>query len=198
MKLKALHPVVNREASSPNFSYEPSKFDLEHTIYLKKYGRIRLRPIRVNDEARMVAFHEGLSEESIYLRFFEHITLDTRTLHERLAKVCANTAESFAIVAERHETASHPTEVLAVGRLTTTSDPKAAAFALLVSDEAHETILPHELLLRLIEIARAFRFREITGELLVADYDELDLCRKLGFTLHTVPEDGLVKVSLAL
>lgn len=198
MKLKALHPVVNRDPDSPNFSYEPSKFDLEHTIYLKKYGRIRLRPIQINDEGRMVEFHEGLSEESIYLRFFEHITLDTRTLHERLAKVCANTAESFAIVAERHETASHPTEILAVGRLTTTSDPKAAAFALLVSDEAHETILPHELLLRLIEIARAFRFREMTGELLVADYDELDLCRKLGFTLHTVPEDGLVKVSLAL
>ena len=146
----------------------------------------------------MVAFHKGLSEESIYLRFFEHITLDTRTLHERLARVCANTAESFAIVAERHETAAHPAEILGVGRLTTTAKSTAADFALLVSDEAHQTNLPRELLLRLIELARGFGFRNLTGELLVADYDGVSLCRDLGFTLHTIPEDGIVLVNFPL
>jgi acetyltransferase len=181
MKLNALHPVRNRTTDSPNFAYEPPKFKLEHTIFSKKYGRIRLRPIRVNDEDRMVEFHEGLSEESVYLRFFEHITLDARTLHARLVKVCANTADSFGIVAERHATAAHPTEILAVGRLTTTSDPEAA-----------------DLLRRLIEVAKAFRFQRLTGELLVADSDGLKMCRDLGFTLHTIPEDGLVRVTYTL
>jgi acetyltransferase len=198
MKLNALHPVRNRTTDSPNFAYEPPKFKLEHTIFSKKYGRIRLRPIRVNDEDRMVEFHEGLSEESVYLRFFEHITLDARTLHARLVKVCANTADSFGIVAERHATAAHPTEILAVGRLTTTSDPEAADFALLVSDEAQNSNLSLDLLRRLIEVAKAFRFQRLTGELLVADSDGLKMCRDLGFTLHTIPEDGLVRVTYTL
>jgi hypothetical protein len=52
--------------------------------------------------------------------------------------------------------------------------------------------------LRLIDVARAYEFDRLTGELLVADHGMLKLCRKAGFEPHTVPEDGIVEVKLPL
>ena len=198
MKIHLLHPTRTRAAGTPSFTATLERFEPEQTVYLKQYGRIHLRPIRPDDEPRMIRFHENLSEESIYLRYFEHISLDTRTLHERLARVCENAADSYAIVAERHETSHHPKEILAVGRLTTTDNPKVASFAMLMSDEVQNSDVPHSLLKRLVEIARVHGFQTLTGELLVGDHDMLTHCRSFGFNLHTVPEDGLVRVHYTL
>lgn len=194
MKVNLLHPTRERDSHAPCFSTHLEHFEPDHVLYLKEYGRIVLRPIRIDDEAAMVAFHEGLSEESIFLRYFEHISLDTRTLHERLARVCANTADSYAIVAETRATSHHPAKILAVGRLTTTETPHRAGFALLIDDGAKDTTLPLELLKRLMEIAKAFHFTTLSGELLVGDHDTMNLCRDLKFTVRSVPEDGLVRV----
>ena len=198
MNIHSLHPTRNSVADAPNFSVEADHFKPTQTVPLKEYGRIKFRPISPEDEPRMIRFHEALSEESIYLRYFEHISLDTRTLHERLARVCTNTADSYAIVAERHETKEHSAEILAVCRLTTTDQPTTASFAMLMGDALQETDLPRDLLKRLIEIARTYGFQTLTGEVLVADHDTLTLCRSFGFNLQTVPEDGIVHVSYTL
>jgi hypothetical protein len=88
--------------------------------------------------------------------------------------------------------------ILAVGRLTKTSEPSAATFDTLMIDEEKGPQLGKVLMLRLIKLARAFSFRVLTGELLVADHETLDLCRALGFSHQTVPEGGLVRVALDL
>jgi acetyltransferase len=198
MNIHLLHPARARKTEAPSFKPDIDHCDPEQTLYLKEYGRVKLRPIRWDDEPRMIRFHENLSEESIFLRYFEHISLDTRTLHERLNRVCTNTPDSYAIVAERHETAHHAAEILAVGRLTTTDEPTAAGFAMLMSDKAQDTELPRHLLNELIQIARLHGFQTVTGELLVADHGTLNLCRKVGFSLRTIPEDGLVRVNYTL
>lgn len=195
MKTHLPNPAKTCSAESPSFANARDHFDPELTVYLKEYGRINLRPIRDDDEERMIRFHESLSEESIYLRYFEHISLDTRTLHERLTRVCTNTPDSYAIVAETHQTGHHPAEIVAVGRLTTTDEPATASFAVLMSDEAQQTALTCELLKRLIFLARAHGFHALTGELLAGDYDTLTNCHKLGFTLQTNYEDHLVYVN---
>jgi acetyltransferase len=46
--------------------------------------RVRVRPIRPEDEPLMVRFHETLSEQSVYMRYFHMMKLDQRTAHERL------------------------------------------------------------------------------------------------------------------
>lgn len=198
MNIHLLHPTRNRKADTPSFLPVREQFDPERMLTMKEYGRVKLRPICPADEKRMTRFHESLSEETIFLRYFEHISLDTRTLHERLTRVCTNTPDSYAIVAERHETSHHPSEIMAVGRLTTTDKPAFAAFAMLMSDQAMTTELPQHLLKRLIEIAREQGFQFLEGELLVGDHDTLTLCRELGFTSMTLPEDGIVRVNLAI
>jgi len=50
-------------------------------------ARVVVRPIRPDDEAMMVHFHEGLSDRSVYQRYFHMMTLARRTAHERLTRV---------------------------------------------------------------------------------------------------------------
>jgi acetyltransferase len=192
--MNSLHPAPNTKVEATNFARVPKGLQPEHNVSVKGFGKVKLRPIRIEDEKAMVSFHETLSEESVYLRYFEHITLDTRTLHERLARICANSADSFAIVAEVPATAHHAEQILSVGRLTTMATPNKASFAVLVSDTATGLGLTHEMLHRLQLVARAYGFTALCGELLVADPDMLNVCRDLGFSLHTVPEDGIVRV----
>ena len=198
MNTQLSYPTRSQMAETPSFATTQADFDLERTIYLKKIGRVTLRPIRDDDEARMVRFHELLSDEGIYLRYFEHISFGTRTLHERLARVCTNTPDSYAIVAESPATSRLPAAILAVGRLTATDEPATASFALLMRDSVQQTDLTRELLKRLLFLARAHGFEALTGELLPGDYDTLTNCRKLGFTLQRNYEDHLVSVRHSL
>jgi acetyltransferase len=198
MNANTLHSPHAQATESANFAKVPEHFEPTHTVNIKEFGRVKLRPISVQDEKAMITFHETLSEESVYLRYFEHISLDTRTLHERLARVCANTPDSYAIVAETFPLGAQPAQIIAVGRLTTTTTPDKASFALLITDNANETGLPNELMRHLLAAARVYRFHAVGGELLVADHDSLNLCRSFGFKLHTVPEDGIVRVQCSL
>jgi len=182
----------------PDFSGRPPRIKLDQTVAVKGHGKLKIRPIRLDDEQEMIRFHEAISEESIYLRYFEYLGLDRRTSHERLVRICTNTPESYAIVLEKPATLHHPAAILAVGRLSKTAEPAAATFDTLLVDGDDAFQLGKILLRRLIKLARTFGFNTLTSELLVADHDGLNLCRLLGFSLHTLPEDGLVRVNLIL
>jgi acetyltransferase len=198
MNLNLLHPVGKKRTGKSSFLEKVNEFTTEETIDLKEYGRVKLRPIHVDDERLMVRFHESLSEEDIYRRYFEHISLDTRTLHERLSRICRNTADSFAIVAERHGPAHRGPEILAVGRLTTTEKSGVGSFAILAGEKVQSSELPQSILRRLIVIARAHGFQTLAEEVLVADHDALNLCRSFGFDMKTIPQDGIVEVKYSL
>jgi acetyltransferase len=197
MQTNLLHPARNAKMQAANFLGTPPRFHAEYAVFNKNLGRIKFRPIRKDDEARMVHFHESLSEESIYLRYFEHISLDTRTLPERLARVCTNTADSFGIVAELPGRGKQPAKILAVGRLTTTEIPRVASFAALLRD-GEDPGVARELLKHLIATARAHDFCILSGELLFGDHDMLELCRSFGFTTETNADDSIIRVSYPL
>jgi len=182
----------------PDFGGRPRRINLDQMTAVKGHGKLIIRPIRLDDEHEMIRFHENLSEESIYLRYFEYLGLDQRTLHERLVRICTNTPVSYAIVVEGPAASHRPAVILAVGRLTKTSEPCVATFDTLMIDEENSRQLGKVLLQRLIKLARAFRFRILTGDLLVADHDALNLCRALGFSLQTLPKGGLVRATLDL
>jgi acetyltransferase len=189
---------VSQTLPAPDFSGRPRRINLEQMVAVKGLGKLILRPIRPEDEQEMVQFHQNISDESIYMRYFEYLGLDRRTAHERLVRICTNAPESYAIVVERPAALRRPAAILAVGRLTKTPQPLVATFDTLLTDDAQATKLPKVLLTRLIKIAHAFGFQALTAELLVADHDAQNLCRDLGFTLHTLPEDAMVRVTLPL
>ena len=198
MKTHSPLSTVTTETPAPDFSGRPGRISLEKIVALKGHGKLKIRPIRLDDEQALVAFHTNISEESVYLRYFEYLGLDRRTAHERLVTICMNTPTSYAVVVERPASASRPQAILAVGRLTTTAEPGVATFDTLIAEDTHAAALGKLVLGQLMKLAKAFGFTLLTGELLVADHDTLNLCRQLGFSLQTLPEDALVRVTYSL
>jgi len=182
----------------PDFGGRPRRINLDLIVAVKGHGKLKIRPIRLDDEETMIRFHEGISEESIYMRYFEYLGLDRRTSHERLVRICTNTPNSYAIVVERPAGRHKPAAILAVGRLTQSPEKGVATFDTLISDKENEPRLAKVLLHRLVTLSRAFGFRSLRGERLVADHDTLNVCRTSGFVLQTLPEGGIVRVTLRL
>jgi acetyltransferase len=177
----------------PSLSGAARRLRLKETLRMRGFGRLLLRPIKPEDEPLMVEFHRALSEESIYSRYFGHLTLETRTRHDRLVGICTNGNDSFALVAEYPGGEVSPRAIFAVGRLSRTDDPLVADFALLVHDQAQGRGVGSALIKRLMTLARACGFNRMTGEVLVANHEMIYVCRHFGFTVHHI-EDGLVRV----
>ena len=186
------------QAGSLGIARTARRLRLRQTLRVREFGRLLLRPMTPEDEPLMVRFHQALSEETIYQRYFEHICLESRTRHERLAGICANDDNSFALVAATPAGPETPGAILAVGRLSRTDDPSKADFALLVNDKAQGRGIGSALMKRLMLLAQACGFRQLTGEVLVANHEMLYVCRQFGFSLRTLADDGLVEVCLDL
>jgi acetyltransferase len=155
---------------------------------------ITIRPIRPEDEPKMVRFHETLSERSVYLRYFHHLPLSARVNHERLTRVCfIDYDREMVLVAE-----SANSEIVAVGRLTRERASADAEFALLVSDAWHERGLGSELLRRLLALGRDEGIRRIFGDVLAENRGMLEICGALGFETRYSPSDHIVKATITL
>ena len=122
---------------------------------LKNSTPVIIRPIRPEDEPLMVKFHETLSEESVYHRYFSQLKLDQRIAHERLTRICFNDYDrEIALVAERKDPKTGDREILGVGRLSKVHGLNEGEFALLVSDRWQKQGLGTELLKRLVQSGR--------------------------------------------
>jgi acetyltransferase len=198
MKTTLPSAIVTKPTQSPDLCSRPHRINLDQVVAIKGHGKLHIRPIRTEDESEMVRFHQRTSDESIYMRYFEFLGLDRRTTHNRLAKICKNSSESHAIVIEHPATPARPASILAVGRLTKTPKPLTVTFDTLIAEEKEASKLAKVLVTRLIKLARAFGFQILTSDLLVADHDTLNLCRSLKFVLQTLPEGGMVRVTLNL
>lgn len=157
-----------------------------------------IRPIRPEDERLIVHFHAKLSEQSVYKRYFQLLTLDRRVSHDRLVKVCFGDYDrEIALVAERIDPDSQQSEILAVGRLNKAHLVNEAELAVLIADEYQSRGLGTELWRRLLEIARFEKLYQVTAEILVENRQMLEVCRQFGFHLEDV-EDGVVHGVLTL
>jgi acetyltransferase len=152
---------------------------------LGKNRPITLRPIRPEDEPLMVQFHETLSEESVYYRYFSLLKLPQRIAHERLTRICFNDYDrEIALVADYQNPKTKQHEILGVGRLSKVQGCSDGEFALLVSDVWHKRGLGTELLKSLVQIARNEKLQRIIGYILPENHAMQRVCKKLGFDLH--------------
>jgi acetyltransferase len=159
--------------------------------------QVTLRPIRPEDEPLLARFHETLSERTVYLRYLEHLRLNQRVAHQRLARLCfIDYARDMALVVEGTGPAGAP-EMLAVGRLSRTG-PREAEFSVLVADAHQGQGIGTELLRRLVEIGRQEGFRKITADMSPANGAMQAVSRKLGFRLHGELQDPTLEAVLEL
>jgi acetyltransferase len=180
-----LHPKSTPEDKLPKPAIRPYPTQYVKTWKLKNGEIATIRPIRPEDEPLMVKFHESLSEESVYYRYFSKLKLDQRIAHERLTRICFNDYDrEIALVAERKDAATQQHEIIAVGRLSKARGLNEAEFALLISDRWQGQGLGTELLKRLVQIGRDEKLGRINAFILSENHAMHHLSKQAGFKLE--------------
>jgi acetyltransferase len=143
-----------------------------------------IRPIRPEDEPLAVKFHQNLSEQSIYLRYFHLVKLSQRIAHDRLVRLCCMDYDrEMALVADHQDEAGNH-ELLAIARLSKLHGVNEAEFAMLVSDAYQRQGLGTELLKRLVQIGKDEGLNRITADILYENAAMQRVAEKAGFRLY--------------
>jgi acetyltransferase len=193
-----LHPAEVPDQKLPRPAIRPYPLQYVGTWQARDGESFLIRPIRPEDETLMVAFHRGLSTDTIYQRYFSHLGYDQRVAHERLVRVCFGDYDrELALVAVRDNEATGSSEIVAVGRLSRLHLEPAAEFAILVSDRFQGRGLGTELLARLIEIGRAEGLERIVADILTGNGAMIAVARKAGFRFGEEGE-GTLRVEMRL
>jgi acetyltransferase len=145
---------------------------------------VTIRPIRPEDEPLMVKFHQSLSEESVYYRYFGLLKLPERIAHERLRRICFNDYDrEIALVADYDSPRTGAREIIGVGRLSKVHGSGEGEFALLVSDEWQNLGVGTHLLELLVDVGSQEKLERIVGYILPENHAMQHLARSVGFEL---------------
>src|SRR5918998_315860 len=195
-----LHPPETDEEDLPRTAIRPYPTQYVWAEELRDGEPVTIRPIRPEDEPLMVKFHESLSEQSVYMRYFHMLGLTQRTAHERLTRICfIDYDREMALVAERQDPRTGEREIMGVARLSRHGNvPDEAEFSVLISDRYQRQGLGTLLVGKLLEVGRAEGLRRITADILFENYPMQRIARNLGFHLHRDTEEMVMKANLDL
>lgn len=150
-----------------------------------------LRPIRPEDEPKMIRFHEKLSEESVYLRYFRAFHLDQRVEHERLTRICYVDYDRDIVLVVEHPNEAGEQEIIAVARLTRLPNPTEAEFSMLVRDDFQRRGVGTQLLQNLLDFGAEEGIERVIAYMLPENRGMIEISKKLGFEMTR--EEDMVK-----
>lgn len=163
---------------------------------LRDGSSVLVRNISPADQARLAAFHQRLSVESVYLRFFEFKSVlsaaDLRYLTEldfenRVALVATLAAEPDA-------------PIVGVARFDVLPDragtPRRAELGIVVEDAHQGRGIGTVLLKHLLAIAHDKGVQEITAEVLPQNTKMLELVAGSGVPVQRSLEEGVIRLRL--
>ncbi|MCC6805676.1 MAG: GNAT family N-acetyltransferase, partial [Anaerolineae bacterium] len=160
---------------------------------------VTIRPIRAEDEPLIAKFHETLSERTVYMRYLQAMNLSQRIGHDRLSRLSfVDYDREIALLALRNNPDTGDPEIMGIGRLAKNRWANDADFALIVSDQFQHQGLGRELLLRLIEVARAEHIERLNGSVLAENIEMISLVEKLGFKVEPTNRDGVLLAEIDL
>lgn len=170
----------------------PYPLELEETLPLPDGSTLQIRPVRPEDAPAFIAGFTRLSREDIRMRFMHIVKELTVAEATRLTQIDYD--REMALVAFRQRPNQAP-EGCGVARLISEPNRERAEFAIILLREATGIGLSSLLLHRLIRYARARGLRELYGEILRENQPMLELCRAMGFTVCTCPQDARVMIA---
>ena len=164
--------------------------DSESDVVLKNGSTLHLRPVRPEDAPRLLRFVQGLSPESLYLRFLGSTPFDLSRA-QYLSRI--DYENDFALVGETRD------EIVALGHFF--RDPKRpdraeAAFA--VADLLHGQGIGTSLLDRLARIARERGIRTFQADVMARNRKMTEVFLDSGFDVKQRADGGIVSFELSL
>jgi acetyltransferase len=192
-----LHDSELREDQLPRSAVRPYPVQYVKPWATKKEIPVVIRPIRPEDEPLVINLHKGLSERTVYLRYFQPLKLSQRTSHERLTRICfIDYDREMVLVVEQKGKDDQP-EIIAIGRLSKTrGGGNEAELAVLVDDRYQGQGLGTELYRRLISVAHDEKLKRVVSTILGENREMRAICQKLGFHMEADLEDGTIRAEL--
>jgi acetyltransferase len=168
-----------------HMAIHPYPVEIETVLSLRDGTRVPVRPIRPEDAERERKFVTGLSDQSRYLRFMQHLPALTPQMLARFTQVDYD--RELALVAL--ERARGKEKIVAVARYVGNPDRESAEFAIVVADAWQGRGLGRALMQLLITHAKRRGFARLVGNVLAINTTMLDMVAKLGFRRAVDPDD---------
>ncbi|EDX85632.1 acetyltransferase, GNAT family [Synechococcus sp. PCC 7335] len=192
-----LHPPDTLLEALPKPAIRPYPHQYEAQWTLKTGESVMIRPIQPEDEPLIVAFHQTLSDESVYMRYAHMFKLSGRTAHERLTRICfIDYDHEIALVVEAGT--GDRREILAVGRLSQLPGTQIVELSMLVSDRHQSQGIGSQLMKMLITVAEQESIDQIVAEILPENIQMQQLCRRHGFAIERHRLGDMVTATLKL
>ncbi|MGZ8228544.1 MAG: bifunctional acetate--CoA ligase family protein/GNAT family N-acetyltransferase [Burkholderiales bacterium] len=178
-----------------HMAIHPYPVDLVSEWQTERGATVTIRPIRPEDAEIEQAFVRSLSPEAKYLRFMSTLKELTPSMLARFTQVDYD--REMALIAIDK---SGGREVqIGVARYVINPDWESCEFAVVVSQDWRGHGLGRQLMLRLIDIARARGLKVMVGQILAVNGRMLSMAKALGFTIDDSVEDvGVKHVQLVL
>jgi RimJ/RimL family protein N-acetyltransferase len=162
----------------------------DRRLTLRDGARVRMRPIRPDDEGKLVALYEHLSRDTRYQRFFSVM----RRLPPDWAHFLANvdSVTRFALVVESPDDAQ---TLIAVARYEPAGEPGTAEVAFVVQDDWQGRGLGTILFGELLRAAAANGVRTFRAWVLADNRRMLDLIARFGDVGRRSIEQGVVELT---
>lgn len=162
--------------------------DLE--IALADGRALRVRPIRGDDGERLAAFHDSLSPESIYFRFFAaHPHLSPAEV-DRFTHVDGDRRVGLVVVDDER--------IVAVGRYDRLGETPSAEVAFVVADSYQHQGIATILLARLARLARHHGIDTFIANTLFVNDRMRRVFVDAGYDVHAEVVEGVVRVDFRI
>jgi acetyltransferase len=165
----------------------PYPAQLQQSITIDGVGKVVLRPVRPDDEARYVPFFAAVSPDDIRMRFFTARRSFPHTFLASLTQI--DYAREMAFVAIKAETQ----ELLGVSRLVLDPDRTRGEFGLLVRSDLQGHGLGWQLMGALLSYARSEGVKEVIGLVHIENRHMLEMAAELGFKSHQLENDPAIR-----
>lgn len=167
--------------------------ELEREITLRDGARLRLRPIRAEDQNRLIAFHDRLSRHTAYQRFFAV----TKRLPPDWARLLANVdyRRRLALLAEHGP--PEASELVGVARYEPTDQADTAEIAFVIQDGWQNRGLGTVMLDELLAAAEARGIRCFRAYVLAGNARMIDLLLRFTDVRERRTERGVTELLLA-
>ncbi|MDY6916863.1 MAG: GNAT family N-acetyltransferase [Chloroflexota bacterium] len=164
----------------------------ETAVILRDGSTLYLRPIKPDDEERLISFFYRLSLDTVYLRFHRILTQLSVEEARRLCNVDYDS--SFALVGILGESAEE--RIIAVGRYNRLATGDSAEVAFVVEDPYQGRGIGTHLLEQLAVVAREKGIRLFEAEVLGQNREMMRVFLDSGFRVERELEYGVHKVVL--
>jgi acetyltransferase len=184
--------VAKPVAGGARLAVRPYPDEWRRTLEVKDGWRVRVRPIRPEDEPLLIELAQQVSPEDLRLRFFAPMKTFTHAFFARLTQLDYARAMAFAALDEADK-------IIGVVRLHADANYETAEYAILLRSDLKGRGLGWALMKLLIAYAKSEGLKSLTGQVLRGNQAMLRMCRALGFSVRPDPDDGDVyHVSLSL